>query len=82
MMVVMRTTIDLEEPLLNTVKSIAAARNQTLSRALSDLAWKALQPEPSRHRKRNGFPVMQPQPGARTVTAGHVAQLMEEMDQV
>ena len=80
-MVLMRTTIDLDAQLLNTVRTIAAARNQTLSRALCDLAWKGLQPEPARHRKRNGFPVMRPQPGARTVTAGHVARLMEEMEQ-
>ena len=80
-MTFMRTTIDVDAPLLNTVRTIAAARNQTLSRALCDLAWKGLQPEPARHRKRNGFPVMRPQQGARTVTAGQLAQLMEEMEQ-
>ncbi len=65
-MILVRTTINPGEPLLNTVRTSAAGPR----------------PEPARPRKRNGFPVMRPQPGARTVTARHVARRMKEMEQV
>jgi hypothetical protein len=77
----MRTTIDLDEELLRTAKSIAEARRETLSRVISDLAWKGLEPEGGRRKTRNGFPLLAARPGARPVTAEHVAELLEEADQ-
>ena len=76
----MRTTIDLDEELLRTAKSIAEARHQTLSKVISELAWKGLAPEATQRRTRNGFPLMRVNPGARPVTPEHVAELMDEFD--
>jgi hypothetical protein len=76
----MRTTLDLDEELLRTAKTIAARRKETVSQVISQLAWKGLRPEVVRYSRRNGFPVLKPLPGGRTVTSEHVAQLLDEMD--
>src|SRR5258708_34812773 len=75
----MRTTLDLDEELLRTAKTIAAGRKQTVSAVISQLAWKGLQPEPKRYGRRNGFPVLKPVPGGRVITPEHVAELLDEM---
>ena len=77
----MRTTLDLDEELLRTAKTIAAARRQTVSRVISELAWKGLKPEAKIYGRRNGFPVLKPLPGGQPVTPEHVAQLLKEMDE-
>jgi predicted DNA-binding ribbon-helix-helix protein len=75
-----RTTIDLDEELLRTAKSIADARHVSLSKVICELAWKGLAPEATQRRTRNGFPLLRVNPGARPVTAEHVADLMDEFD--
>lgn len=76
----MRTTVDLDEALLRTVKDIAAARRQTFSRVIAELAWKGLEPDKQDRTTRNGFALLPPRPGARTVTPEHVADLLEQAD--
>jgi hypothetical protein len=53
----MRTTIDIDDDILQMAKEIAASRGTTAGRVLSDLARKAL--EPARTAKvRNGVPLL------------------------
>ncbi len=77
----MRTTINLDEELLRTAKAIAATRRETLSKVISDLAWKGLSPEPTSFSTRSGFPLLPARPGALPVTAQHVADLLDALDQ-
>ena len=76
----MRTTIDLDEDVLRTAKALAAAKKVTLSRVVSDLARKGLEPEPIEHTYRNGFPVFPKRPGAQPVTPEHVKELLDKAD--
>ncbi len=76
----MRTTIDLDEELLRTAKTIAEVRGQTLSKVITDLAWKALSRDQNDFTTRNGFPVLSVPPGARPVTPEHVAELLDRAD--
>ena len=71
----MRTTIDLDEELLRTAKAISDAKRQTLSRVISDLAWKGLRPELPSCDTRNGFPVLQASSSAQPVTLEHVKEM-------
>jgi hypothetical protein len=78
----MRTTIDLDDELLRTAKNIAEVRGQSLSKVISDLAWKGLRPDPARGETRNGFPVLPVRPGAHAVTPEHVTELLHLDDAV
>ena len=76
----MRTTIDLDDELLRTAKAISDVNHQTLSRVISDLAWKGLRPELPSHTTRNGFPVLQASPTAKPVTTEHVREMAGEFE--
>jgi hypothetical protein len=75
-----RTTIDLDAELLRTAKAISEARGQTLSRVVSDLAWRGLRPDRDDVTTRNGFPVLAVRPGAQPVTPEHVTELLDRID--
>lgn len=77
----MRTTIDLDEELLRTAKSISELKGQTLSRVVSDLAWKGLRAETEVFSSRNGFPILALRPGALPVTPQHVAEMLDLEDE-
>ena len=53
----MRTTLDIDDDVLNAAKEIAANRGTTAGRVLSELARKALHPR-SAPRVRNGVPLI------------------------
>lgn len=53
----MRTTLDLDEDVLQAAKEIAAARGTTAGKVVSELARKALTPSRT-VRVRNGVPVL------------------------
>ncbi|HVT03548.1 MAG TPA: CopG family transcriptional regulator [Thermoanaerobaculia bacterium] len=57
----MRTTLDIDDDLLQAAKEIAANRGSTAGRVISDLARKSLGPK-SAARERNGVPVMPRRP--------------------
>ena len=59
----MRTTLDLDEDILQATKEIAAARRTTAGKVLSDLARKALAPARA-SQVRNGVPLLPRRPGA------------------
>ena len=74
----MRTTLDIDDDLLQAAKELAEARRTTAGRVISDLLRKAL--EPSRALKvRNGVPLMPRRPpGAPKLTMQLVNELRDE----
>ncbi|MFI5181105.1 MAG: CopG family transcriptional regulator [Thermoanaerobaculia bacterium] len=74
----MRTTLDIDEDVLQAAKELAASRSTTAGRILSDLARKALQPRRA-PRVRNGVPLMPRRPrGAPRPTMALVNRLRDD----
>lgn len=74
----MRTTLDIDEDVLQAVKELAASRKMTAGQAISELARKALAPARSA-RVRNGVPVMPRRPnGSTRLTMRFVNELRDE----
>ena len=71
-----RTTLDLDDDVLQAAKEIAELRHKTTGQVLSELARKALQPKRP-PRVRNGVPLLPSQPG-RIVTTRMVEELLDE----
>ena len=80
MICIMRTTLDIDEDVLESAKAIAANRGTTAGRVISDLARASLIPKRRTRRTRNGVPLLPPRKGARLVTPEMVQRLMDEMD--
>jgi hypothetical protein len=75
---VMRTTLDLDEDVLQAAKELAAARGSTAGKVLSELARKALTPARAA-RVRNGVPLLPRRPaGARRPTMQLVNDLRDD----
>jgi len=74
----MRTTLDIDEDVLECAKDLAARRRTTAGRVLSELARSALTPRDRAVRKRNGVPLLPRQRGARLVTPEVVNRLRDE----
>lgn len=75
---VMRTTLDIDEDVLESAKELAAKRGSTAGRVLSELARIALAPRDRAARRRNGVPILPKQRGTRVVTPGIVNRLRDE----
>jgi hypothetical protein len=74
----MRTTLDLDPDVLQAAKEIAAARNSTAGKVLSELARKALV-SPHHARVRNGVPLLQRRPpGSPRSTMKRVNELRDD----
>jgi hypothetical protein len=74
----MRTTLDVDDDVLQAAKEIAANRGTTAGRVLSDLARKALEP-PESVEIRNGVPLMPRRPkGSPALTMELVNRLRDE----
>jgi hypothetical protein len=74
----MRTTIDIDEDVLEGAKAIAANRGISTGRVISELARAALTPRRRFRRVRNGVPLFPPRKGARLVTPELVNRLRDE----
>jgi hypothetical protein len=75
---VMRTTLDLDDDVLQAAKELAAARGRTAGQVVSELLRKALTPTSSR-RTRNGVPLLPRRPaGAARPTMALVNRLRDE----
>jgi hypothetical protein len=74
----MRTTLDIDDDVLQAAKEIANSRQTTAGKVLSDLARKSLTPEAAAQRYRNGVPLLPRRPGARKVTSADVYRLRDE----
>jgi hypothetical protein len=78
MMHPVRTTLDIDEDILQAAKELAASRSTTAGRVLSDLARSALQPRRA-PRVRNGVPLMPRRPkGAPRPTMALVNRLRDD----
>jgi hypothetical protein len=73
----MRTTVDLDEDVVQVARDLAQERDQSLGRVLSDLVRRGLQPGPNPRIRRGGIPILSRKPGARPVTARVVKNLLE-----
>jgi hypothetical protein len=73
----MRTTLDLDDDVLQAAKEMAALRGTTAGRVVSDLARKALAPRQA-GRVRNGVPVLPRRPGTPLLTVERVNELLDE----
>ncbi len=75
----MRTTLDIDDDVLQAAKEIAANRGTTAGSVLSDLARKALTPPAKGARERNGVPLMPRRPrGSPRPTLETVNRLRDE----
>jgi len=74
----MRTTLDIDDDILQVVKEIAGSRGTTAGRVLTELARRALEPKRT-PAVRNGVPVLPRRPkGARRPTMDLVNRLRDE----
>lgn len=73
----MRTTLDIDDDILQAAKEIAANRRTTAGKVLSDLARQALEPRETPE-VRNGVPVLPARPGAPKITMELVNRLRDE----
>ena len=73
----MRTTLDIDDDVLQTAKELAAARKKTTGQVLSELARKALEPDPT-VRVRNGVPLLPHRPGSPRITVEDVERWLDE----
>jgi hypothetical protein len=74
---IMRTTLDLDEDVLQAAKEMAELRNKTAGQILSELARKALKPARP-VRVRNGVPVLPSRPDTPILTVARVNELLDE----
>lgn len=58
----MRTTLDIDDDVLQAAKEIAATEGTSAGKVLSDLARKGLSPGRPKVRIRNGVPLLPPRP--------------------
>jgi hypothetical protein len=74
---IMRTTLAIDDDLLNAAKELARSQNKAVGEVISSLARKALTPIKTRRRIRNGVPLLPVRKGAPRVTSELVHQLRE-----
>lgn len=75
---VVRTTLDIDEDVLEAAKELAVRRGTTAGRILSELARKALAPRGRSPRMRNGVPILPARRQAGVVTLEVVNRLRDE----
>jgi hypothetical protein len=74
----MRTTLDIDDEILLTVKQIAQQRKTTAGSVVSGLLRESLQPKSFDIEYRDGVPVLPRRPNAPVVTTELVDRLMNE----
>jgi hypothetical protein len=74
----MRTTLDLDEDVLQAAKELAAVRGVTAGKVVSDLVRKALTPTGPVPKMRNGVPLLPGRPGQQIMTMKLVNELRDE----
>ena len=74
----MRTTLDLDEDVLQAAKELAEFRGVTAGRVVSDLVRKALTPTGPVPKVRNGVPLLPHRPGQRIMTMKLVNELRDD----
>ena len=74
----MRTTLDIDDEIMLTVKEIAQQRKTTAGSVVSSLLRESLQPKNFKLEYRNGIPVLPRRPQGPVVTAELVNRLLDE----
>jgi hypothetical protein len=74
---VVRTTLDLDEDVLNAAKELALARRTTAGRIISELVRRALQTGPT-SRVRNGVPLLPKRPGSAPRPTMHLVNSLRD----
>jgi hypothetical protein len=75
-----RTTLDIDDDVLQAAKEIGGLQKRTTGQVLSELARKALAPAPhARSRVRNGVPLLPSRPDAPIMTMADVNRLRDEV---
>ena len=75
----MRTTLNIDDEILEAAKLIAGERNLSVGAALSELARRGLQPSGPVGRKRGEFPVFEVSRGGTVLTLGRVKRHEDEL---
>ena len=78
MLLCMRTTLNLDDDVLETARMLAAKERKSLGAVISGLLRHAVEPPPKPLRQRNGIPLFPVSQGARCVTPEIVKALMDE----
>lgn len=73
----MRTTLDIDDDVLQVAKQLAVQRRQTAGQVVSELLRQALEPKPA-PKSRNGVPLFTPTPGAKKPSLSLVNKLRDE----
>lgn len=73
----MRTTLAIDDDVLDAAKSLARSENRTLGEVVSDLARKGLAPQP-RIAARGTFPVFEVSAEAPPITPERVREILDE----
>jgi hypothetical protein len=74
----MRTTVDIDDDVLQAAREIAANRSSTMGKVISELVRKGLRPKPW-VRVRNGVPLLGPRsPNDPILTVEFVNRLLDE----
>jgi len=75
----MRTTLDIDDDVLQAAKEIAATQGISTGKVVSDLARKGLAPPRQKVRVKNGVPLLPPRaPGSPPLTVEFVSKLIDE----
>lgn len=75
----MRTTLNLDDDVLDIAHALARTEHRSLGSVISDLARRGLAPrEASAYSETNGFPIFAVGPDARVITDEMVAAAMDE----
>lgn len=74
----MRTTLDIDDDILQAAKELAAARGSTAGKVLSELARRGLAGTGDTAPTRNGVPLLPARPGEAPVTMKRVAELGDD----
>lgn len=75
----MRTTLAIDDDVLCAAKEMAAIEKRSVGEIISSLARRALFPEESKAKSRNGVPLLKVRKGAPRVTSELIRQLREEL---
>jgi hypothetical protein len=73
----MRTTLEIDDDVLQAARSVAAAEGKNIGQALSEIARRGLAPR-SQSKTRSGFPVFEVSRDASPITLEMVKDAMDE----
>jgi len=74
----MRTTLTIDDDILQVARERADFERKTIGEVLSSLARKGLRPPQQIQTYRNGVPLLPVQPGAKSATLDLIKELMDE----